>query len=85
MLTTDEVMARCRLAYERTPLTLAELGQRMGYERNAAASAWKFLNRTRFPRADVVIRFAHAVRIPVARLYAPRRRRRMAHTSANRR
>lgn len=85
MLTADELMARCRLAYEGSPLTLAELGRRMGYQANPAASAWKFLNRTRFPRADLVIRYAHAVRVPAARLFAPRRRRRgVTRASANR-
>ena len=75
MLTADEVMHRCRLAYERSSLTLGEIGRRMGYDKNPRAAAWQFLYLTHSPKVTTLLRFARAVRVPPARLLAPRRRR----------
>lgn len=63
---TTAVMDRVRAAFERSELSLEELGARMGIEsKTARQSAWQFLNRTADPRLSMLIRFATAVGITV--------------------
>jgi len=62
-------MARAHTAFERSHLTLDELGQRMGYEESIARkSAWQFLNRTNDPRLSMLRKFAAAVGVTLAEL-----------------
>jgi transcriptional regulator with XRE-family HTH domain len=62
----DSVMLRCREAFERSQLTLDELGHRMGYQGEIArTSAWQFLRKTRDPRLSMLRKFAAAVRVAV--------------------
>jgi transcriptional regulator with XRE-family HTH domain len=60
--TTDPVMGRARAAFERSGLSLEEVGRQMGYgEETARKSAWQFLNKTRDPRLSMLRKFARAV------------------------
>lgn len=62
-----EVMTRVRSLYERSGLSLDELGQRMGYQGEAARkSAWQFLNKTVDPRLSMLEKFAEALNIKLA-------------------
>ncbi len=65
----DPAMARAVAAWEKSGLTLDELGQRMGYEGELArTSAWQFLRKTTDPRLSMLRRFAKAVGVPVEEL-----------------
>jgi transcriptional regulator with XRE-family HTH domain len=67
---TDRAILRARDLFEKSKLTLDELGKRMGYEGDVARkSAWQFLNKTADPRASMLRKFAAAVGIPVADLF----------------
>jgi transcriptional regulator with XRE-family HTH domain len=59
-----DVMARVRLLFSRSELSLEDLGQRMGYSPNLARkSAWQFLNKTTDPRVSMLHKFADALSI----------------------
>jgi len=59
---SDPVMLRVRAAFEKSGLSLDELGKRMGHEKALPRqSAWQFLNRTNDPRLSMLRRFAQAV------------------------
>lgn len=81
MDTTDAAMLRARELFEKSGLTLDELGQKMGYEGDVARKgAWRFLNRTDDPRLSTLRKFADAVGVPVAELLAePKKRDRKAN------
>jgi hypothetical protein len=65
----EPVMKAVRAAFERSGLSLDELGVRMGYGKNIARkSAWQFVNRTNDPRFSMLRRFASAVGIELAEL-----------------
>ena len=58
------VMDRVKLLFERSGLSLDELGQRMGYSGTAARkSAWQFLNKTSDPRLSMIQKFADALSV----------------------
>jgi transcriptional regulator with XRE-family HTH domain len=58
----DELMARARLRFEKSGLSLDELGLKMGYPKESARkSAWQFLNKTADPRLSMLRKFAEAV------------------------
>lgn len=66
---TANVMARVRTLYEKSGLSLDELGQKMGYEGDAARkSVWQFLNKTTDPRLSMLQRFADAMGITLVDL-----------------
>ncbi len=59
-------MERAKLFFDRSGLSLEELGQRMGYPSDTARkSAWQFLNKTSDPRLSMLLRFANALNISV--------------------
>lgn len=59
---TDPVMEAVRLHFEKSKMTLDELGTKMGYPpATARKSAWQFINRTNDPRMSMLRRFAAAV------------------------
>jgi transcriptional regulator with XRE-family HTH domain len=67
----DPVMARARVAFEKSGLSLEELGRRMGKgDVTARKSAWQFLNRTNDPHLSMLRRFAAAVGVPLRDLFA---------------
>jgi transcriptional regulator with XRE-family HTH domain len=68
---TDQAMLRIRELFEKSGLTLDDLGQRMGYSGGVARkSAWQFLHKTCDPRLSMLRKFAQAVGVPVAALLA---------------
>ena len=55
-------MAAVRTRFERSKLSLDELGIKMGYPKESARkSAWQFIHRTNDPRLSMLRRFAQAV------------------------
>ncbi len=71
METPDSAMIRAREAFEKSGLTLVQLGEAMGYSGDVARkSAWQFLNKTGDPRLSMLRKFSSAVGIPVADLLA---------------
>jgi transcriptional regulator with XRE-family HTH domain len=63
------VMDRVRRIFDKSGLSLEELGKRMGYHGDAARkSAWQFLNKTIDPRLSMLQRFAEAVNVSLVDL-----------------
>jgi transcriptional regulator with XRE-family HTH domain len=59
-------MGRARLLFEKSGLSLEELGQRMGYSNSVARkSAWQFLNKTSDPRLSMLQKFADALSLSI--------------------
>jgi hypothetical protein len=57
-------MSRANMLFERSGLSLDEIGQRMGYsQKTARKSAWQFLHKTTDPRLSMVEKFTHALGI----------------------
>src|SRR5438045_3877618 len=84
MNTTDAAMLRARELFEKSGLTLDELGQKMGYEGDVARkSAWQFLNKTADPRVSTLRKFAAAIGVPVADLFSEGKRGRQMTTGFN--
>jgi len=62
-------MVKVRTQFERSKLTLHDLGMKMGYPpESARKSAWQFIDRTDDPRVSMLRRFAKAMDIPLAEL-----------------
>jgi hypothetical protein len=58
----DSAMGRVRAEFQKSALSLHDLGVRMGYpEDSARKSAWQFIQKTDDPRLSVLRRFAQAV------------------------
>ncbi len=67
---SDPVMAEARALFEKSKLSLDELGQKMGYPKaSARKSAWQFLNQTNDPRLSMLRKFAAAVGCSVKSLF----------------
>lgn len=63
-------MSAVTAKFERSGLSLDELGLRMGYPKESARkSAWQFLNKTSDPRVSMLRRFADAVGCSVKSLF----------------
>lgn len=63
------VMERVRTVFDKSGLSLDELGQRMGYEgESARKSAWQFLNMTTDPRLSMLQKFAEALNVSLVDL-----------------
>jgi hypothetical protein len=64
----DAVMPRVRALWEKSGLTLHDLGLKMGYPAESARkSAWQFM-KTEDPRVSMLRKFAAAVAVPVEEL-----------------
>jgi transcriptional regulator with XRE-family HTH domain len=62
----ESVMKKARAAFERSGLSLDELGRKMGAdEKTARQTAWQFLNKSTDPRLSMLIRFADALGVEV--------------------
>jgi len=80
----DPAMAAVLAAFEKSGLSLHELGVRMGYPvETARMSAWQFVQKTSDPRMSMVRRFAKAMGIPIETLVAerPAKRKRPAESA----
>jgi transcriptional regulator with XRE-family HTH domain len=63
-------MVRVRSLFERSGMTLDELGQKMGYSGDMARkSAWQFLNKTHDHRVSMLRKFAGAIGVEVVALF----------------
>ena len=61
-MNADSVMDNIRNAFERSEMTLSELGQGLGYEGPTAKKrAWFLLYRTADPRISTVLAVAHTL------------------------
>lgn len=66
----DPLMRRLRDMFEKSGMTLDELGQKMGYSGDMARkSAWQFLNKTPDHRVSMLRKFADAVGVQVSDLF----------------
>jgi hypothetical protein len=63
-------MDAVRARFEKSKLSLEELGVKMGYPKESARkSAWQFLNQTNDPRLSMLRKFAAAVGCSVKSLF----------------
>ncbi len=59
-------MARARVLFEKSGLTLADLGEKLGYPPDTAQqSAWQFIQKTDDPGLSMLERFPKATGISV--------------------
>jgi transcriptional regulator with XRE-family HTH domain len=66
----DKAMLRVRELFEKSGLTLDELGQKMGHTGDMARkSAWQFLNKVADPRLSTLRKFAEAVGVSIVELF----------------
>jgi transcriptional regulator with XRE-family HTH domain len=69
----DSAMAYARDRFEKSGLSLHELGIKMGYpEESARKSVWQFL-KTSDPRISMLRRFAEAIGLPIEELVAEKK------------
>lgn len=65
----DPVMDTVRARFEKSQMTLDELGLKMGYPAaTARKSAWQFIQKTNDPRLSMLRKFAAAVGVKVSAL-----------------
>lgn len=70
----DPAMLRVRTAFEKSKMTLDELGQKMGYDPSIARkSVWQFM-KTNDPRLSMLRRFAKAVGVSIEELVGEKKR-----------
>lgn len=63
-------MAAVRARFEKSKLSLDELGLKMGYPKESARkSAWQFIHKTNDPRLSMLRKFAGAVGCSVKSLF----------------
>lgn len=73
--TRNKTMIRVQQLFEKSGLTLDDLGQRMGYSApNARQSAWQFVTRTDDPRLSMLEKFAAAIGVSVAELFIEKKK-----------
>ena len=70
----DLAMVSVRARFEKSGLSLHDLGMRMGYpEKTARMSAWQFM-KTSDPRISMLRRFAKALGISIEELVGEKRK-----------
>lgn len=63
-MNADDVMDNIRRAFERSGMTLGELGEGLGYEGPTARKrAWFLLYRTTDPRISTVLAVTHTLKV----------------------
>jgi transcriptional regulator with XRE-family HTH domain len=66
----DQLMLRLQALFDKSGMTLDDLGQKMGYTGPVARkAAWQFLNKDHDHRVSMLRRFAEAVGVSVADLF----------------
>lgn len=64
------LMTRMRALFDKSGMTLDELGQKMGYRGDSARkSAWQFLSKTHDHRISMLHKFADALGVKLADLF----------------
>jgi hypothetical protein len=62
----DPIMAAVQARFEKSKLSLDQLGQKMGYKpETARKSAWQFIYKTNDPRWSMLQKFADAVGVKI--------------------
>lgn len=75
-------MERVREAYDKSGLTLDQLGEKMGSEgETARKAAWQFLNKVDDPRVSTLRKFAEAVGVPLADFFSEKKKGRAKSSS----
>jgi transcriptional regulator with XRE-family HTH domain len=75
MMDSADVMKRANDAFEKSGLTLEELGQRMGIDaKTARMSAWQFLNKTTDPRLSMLLKFCAALDLSIDEFLAEKKK-----------
>ena len=65
----DDAMRRAVQLFEKSGMTLDQLGREMGHEGDVARkSAWQFLTKTTDPRLSMLERFAEALNVSLVDL-----------------
>jgi transcriptional regulator with XRE-family HTH domain len=65
----DPAMLRIAMRFEKSGMSLDELGRKMGYpDESARKSAWQFIQKTNDPRLSMLRKFADAVGVSVKSL-----------------
>jgi transcriptional regulator with XRE-family HTH domain len=65
----DPAMTQVRAKFEKSKLTLDELGEKMGYPKDSARkSAWQFIHKTNDPRLSMLRKFAGAIGVKLSAL-----------------
>lgn len=76
-----EIMKRANAAYERSGLTLEEVGQRMGADAaTSRQSAWQFLRKSTDPRISMLLRFCAALDISIEELLSEKAEKKKARS-----
>lgn len=71
-MNADDVMESIREAFERSGMTLQELGEGLGYQGPSAKKrAWFLLYRTSDPRISTVLAVARTLGVKIADLVKP--------------
>lgn len=71
----DPVMKKAVALFEKSGMTLDELGQAMGYKgKLTRQTAWQFLNKTTDPRFSMVRKFCKAVGVSLEELVSERKK-----------
>ena len=66
---TDPAMSAVRSRFEKSSMSLDDLGQKMGYPpASARKSAWQFLHKTNDPRLSMLRKFAAAMGVKASTL-----------------
>ncbi len=67
---SDPVIRKAAALFEKSGMTLDELGQKMGFEEGTARrAAWQFLNKVNDPRVSTLRKFAKAIGVKVSELF----------------
>jgi len=67
--TTEAVMKKARKLFEKSGMTLDELGVKMGHETGTARRAvWQLFNKTPDPRLSTLVRLAEALGVELKNL-----------------
>jgi transcriptional regulator with XRE-family HTH domain len=75
VMADDPVMAKVRQHFEKSGLTLHQLGLKMGYADKIARQASFQFMKAGDPRISVLRRFAKAMRIPIEELVSEKKNR----------
>ncbi|MSQ96123.1 MAG: XRE family transcriptional regulator [Gemmataceae bacterium] len=75
MIDSIEVMKRANAAFEKSGLTLEEVGQKMGADpKTARMTVWQFLRRSTDPRLSMLLRFCESLELPIEDLLSEKKK-----------
>ena len=69
MVDSTEIMKRANAVFEKSGLTLEELGKKMGADpATSRMTAWQFLRKSTDPRVSMLLRFCQAMDMSISEL-----------------